>query len=444
MASPYLGELPNAQSTPEHPHSASKRVKMAHLDVARRVIRSIGTGNLVFMQGSFWRWGTGVWERINEREIRVEIHQKADDGFTKGTVDSVLDILKTEVFRDIEPAIPTSAFINCINGELHFKNGAWQLGAHNRESFQISQIPVRFNARSTAPRFQQFLHEIFENDVDASQKREIVLEMIGYTLLQTCNYERFIILIGNGANGKSVLLGVVGALTGLKNVSAVKPSDFANRFQRAHLHGKLANIVTEIAEGSEIADAELKAIVSGEILTAERKRRDPFDFRPYCTCWFGTNHMPHTRDFSTALLRRAKIIPFNNQFTGERCDIQLKDTLSSELEGILNLSLNAVGRVLQFGSFTSCESEERAKQEWRIETDQAAQFVEEKCELDSSFTTASKTLFDTYRSWADDEGIKRPLNHKNFTQRLQRLGVVPSRGVGGVRLLAGIRCKDWF
>lgn len=72
------------------------------------------------------------------------------------------------------------------------------------------------------------------------------------------------------------------------------PSQFDNRFQRAHLQGKLANIITEIADGSTISDAQLKGIVSGEKVTAEHKHMAPFDFNPFYTCWFGTNHMPYS------------------------------------------------------------------------------------------------------------------------------------------------------
>ena len=42
--------------------------------------------------------------------------------------------------------------------------------------------------------------------------------------------------------------------------------------------------IAEIAEGAEIADAQLKAIVSGELTTAEHKHRAPFDFHPFATC----------------------------------------------------------------------------------------------------------------------------------------------------------------
>lgn len=79
-------------------------------------------------------------------------------------------------------------------------------------------------------------------------------ELIGYTLLTTCRYEKFALLVGPGANGKTVLLGTIKALVGAKHAAAVQPSQFDNVFQRAHLQGKLANIVTEIAEGVVIAD----------------------------------------------------------------------------------------------------------------------------------------------------------------------------------------------
>jgi hypothetical protein len=93
-----------------------------------------------------------------------------------------------------------------------------------------------------------------------------------------------ILLIGPGANGKSVLLEVIRLLVGPGQVAAVQPEQMDNRFQRAHLFGKLANIVTEIKEGGEIAGAALKAITSGELTTAEHKFKKPFDFQPFSTC----------------------------------------------------------------------------------------------------------------------------------------------------------------
>jgi hypothetical protein len=59
-----------------------------------------------------------------------------------------------------------------------------------------------------------------------------------------------------------VLLKAVEEMAGAAMACAVQPSQLDNKFQRAHLAGKLVNIVTAIAEGAEIADAQLKAIGS--------------------------------------------------------------------------------------------------------------------------------------------------------------------------------------
>ncbi|MEO5334051.1 MAG: phage/plasmid primase, P4 family [Magnetococcus sp. YQC-5] len=261
---------------------------------------------------------------------------------------------------------------------------------------------------------------------------------MGYSLLPTCRFERFALLIGSGANGKSVLLSVVEALVGREHVCAVQPSQFDNKFQRAHFHGKLANIVTEIAEGAEIADAQLKAIVSGELTTAEHKLKPPFEFHPVATCWFGTNHLPHTRDFSDALFRRAIILTFNNKFEGDRCDPNLARTLANELPGILILALAGAKRLLTNGRFTEPSSVQEMKTEWRRTVDQAAQFVEDVATLDPTKRTLSEQVWRRYQRWTEENGIKSPLNRNNLTARLRRLGVERARGTGGKRFLQGI------
>ncbi len=267
------------------------------------------------------------------------------------------------------------------------------------------QIPVAYDPQAQCPRFHQFLDEIFKGDPDAVAKGLIVVEMLGYSLLSTCRYERFMLLIGGGANGKTVLLKVAEALVGPDMVCAVQPSQLDNRFQRAHLAGKLLNIVTEIAEGAEIADAQLKVIVSGELTTAEHKHRPPFDFHPFATCWFATNHLPHSRDFSEAMFRRAIVLTFNRRFDGERCDPRLFKKLRGEPPGILNLALNAVRGVIIRGTFAEASSSIAAKREWQLQCDQAAQYFEERCQRVAGERVPSSDLYADYRAWGSEQGV---------------------------------------
>lgn len=414
-----------------------------HHSIALSVIDAFGSENLVESLGKIWKWNdTGLWEPMDDRLIKRKIHELMPTSkITKFAVESVLEIIKTEVFTANHTFDIDTRAINCLNGELHFREGGWQLEPHDKLSYRTTQIPIFYDPQATAPRFEQFLDEVFEGEEDAEAKKILVCELLGYSLLTSCEFEKFVILLGSGANGKSVLLHIIEQLVGTSQVSAVQPSQFDNRFQRAHLFGKLVNIVTEIAEGAEIADAALKAIVSGERTTAEHKHKNPFDFHPFCTCWFGTNHMPHCRDFSDAIFRRAIILSFNRKFEGANRDVNLRQKLNIEMAGILNLALEGIAGVFNRGEFTYCPSSEAGKKHWRFECDQVEQFVADACELTAGLRSPSQDIFKSYTNWAREMGVRRVLGHNGLTQRLQKLGVEASRGTNGQRLLFGIRIK---
>lgn len=420
-----------------------------HIDVARRVRQSVGADDLIFDSGSFWRYrDRGLWSRTTDREIQKEIHIVLDHGgfevkFGKSTVDSVLDLLRTECHRPEHRWNATTEGISTLSGVLEWslETKVWRLRPHRRQDFLITQIPVHYDPAAKAPRFLIFMEEIFKGDEDFPYKAQCLLEFIGYTLLTTCRYEKFMLLVGSGANGKTVALKIVEALLGPEMVCAVQPSQLDNRFQRAHLAGKLANIVTEIAEGAEIADAQLKAIVSGELTTAEHKHRDPFDFHPVSTCWFATNHMPHSRDFSDALFRRALILQFNNRFSGEQCDPRLIDKLRAELPGILTLAVEAIGLVHAKGTFTEPSSSVAAKRAWQVQCDQAAQYFEERLNLRAGAKVSSSTMYADYREWATQQGIHRFLTQVSLVTRLKTRYQLESHSDGVARYLHGCEFK---
>jgi putative DNA primase/helicase len=409
-----------AQSRSEAPD------ELDHLDLARLTLDKIGRENIICAEAFVWTWQErGVWQAQDDRAIKQAVQGSIDAAFVDvqaSTVSGVTEVLKNEIFK------PNHVFnrgnpeaVNCPNGELELEAGQWALKPHDRENYRTTQIPVPYDPAANAPRFRQFLGEVFRDDDDRDDKVKSLLELMGYTLMSHARHELFAMLIGPGANGKSVLLAVLEALCGAENVAGVQPSNFERSFQRAHLHMKLANIVTELKQGEVIADAELKAITSGEPATVEHKFKDPFVIRPYATCWFGTNHMPHTRDFSPALFRRAIILQFNRTFAKHEQDPLLKDKLFAELSGILNMALAAYADALTHG-FTQPASSERAKGDWMLEADQVAQFVDEACERVPFGSVQSSHLFQVYGMWADRNGIRQKIAMKTFRDRLTRLG----------------------
>ena len=418
-----------------------------HLDLARKTIEVIGADNVISTEAHIWVWeGKGVWRDVDDRRIKIEVHNVLESSgldVSQNRVNGVLDVFRTETFKDAHVWNIHEDTINVLNGELMLTPEGWRLCPHERENYRTTQLPVAYDPGADSPRFRQFLEEIFRGDADGPEKARALLEMVAYTLVSHARYERFILLVGNGANGKSVLLAVIRLLVGPANCAAVQPSQFGNQFQRAHLNHKLANIVSELKEGAELEDDALKAIVSGEPTTVSHKFKDPFVMMPFATCWFGTNHLPHTNDFSDAMFRRALVVPFNRQFKpGVDADPHLKDKLAAELPGILNMALAAYADAMNRGTFTEPASCIEAKHAWRLEADQAAQFAEEAIEWLAGERETSKAVFDAYQAWAEANGVKRPLNRKNLTQRLERLGARTGKAHGGQRVLYGLRLRD--
>jgi P4 family phage/plasmid primase-like protien len=241
-----------------------------------------------------------------------------------------------------------------------------------------------------------------------------------------------------GANGKSVFLKILREIVGPENTSSVQISQFANKFQRAHLQGKLLNLITELPEGGQIPDAVLKAIVSGETITCENKGLPPFEMTPFCTIVAATNHLPHTRDFSEALFRRAIIIRFNRVFAESEQDRFLAERLKGELPGIFYRAVKSLEDLFRDNGFVEPQESKDLKAEWRVDVDQCEQFVADCCLLAPSSVIESGRLYTKYCEWAVSNGVHQRLTQRGLSARLKRRGVVLSRGAGGVRLLKGI------
>lgn len=414
-----------------------------HLPAAREVVKTFGAENLIYVNQTLWQWrGEQIWSEIDDRVIKQRIHAvSASRTLTANVVNSILDLVKTEISRPghrFDIVGPES--ISLDNGVLSYHSGRWVLRPHCREDYKTTLIPVSYCSEAQAPRFVQFLDEVFAGTRDKEVRITAIKQALGYTLIPSCRFEKFFMLIGAGANGKSVLLRVVEALVGKQQVCAVQPTHFENPHKLAHLSGKLANIITEMPEGGRIADAGLKALISGELTTADKKFKEPFDFYPIATHWYGTNHLPNTRDFSEAFFRRALVIEFPNKFYGDKRDPELASKLLGELPGILNFALEGLASLLEAKEFATPDSSRELAEAWRLDADQVAQFAREKLQPANGAFLAIDQIYERYRTWADGSGIRMQLGKNRFSERLKDLGYQRAKGTKGSR---GFRDIGW-
>jgi putative DNA primase/helicase len=176
--------------------------------------------------------------------------------------------------------------------------------------------------------------------------------LIAYTFVRDNPFEYYFIFIGTGANGKSVFIGILTNLHGLKNVSNVSLNSLVNnRFALADLENKNININIELASNSINDMSILKKLTGKHHIRIERKNQQPYDTILHTKLIFSANQLPSTSDNSDGHYRREIIISFPNQFEGEKEDPDLLKKLSTdeELSGIFNIITIALKRVIATG-----------------------------------------------------------------------------------------------
>lgn len=199
-----------------------------------------------------------------------------------------------------ENAVPASPNL------IAFRNGILNIDTDELLPFSpeyviTNKIPWDYNPKAYDADADSVLNKISCNDSDI---RALLEECIGYCFYRKNVSQKAFILIGEKSNGKSTFISVLNRILGDDNVSAMDLKNLGDRFSKATLFKKLANIGDDISD-EFIPDASLfKKIVSGDRIQAECKGQDPFEFNPYVKLIFSANNMPRIRDKTGAVIRR--------------------------------------------------------------------------------------------------------------------------------------------
>ena len=104
---------------------------------------------------------------------------------------------------------------------------------------------MKYDPNAECPLIQKFLEEITGSKEDA----EILIEVIGYCLYRSYPIQKALMLVGDGANGKTTFLRLLTRFLGHQNVSNRSLHELeTNRFAKASLFGKLANIYDDLPD----------------------------------------------------------------------------------------------------------------------------------------------------------------------------------------------------
>jgi putative DNA primase/helicase len=318
----------------------------------------------------------GIYTPDGNSHLKTHARKALGKHLTRNRLNEVINFVVCSTLKDTDTTPPHLILV---------KNGILNVNTEKLEDFTpdyfiLNAVPVRYDPNAKINAIETFVKEIVHPD-DLS----VLQESAGYCLWREYQIHIAVMLVGEGANGKSTWLELISTFLGNENVSRESLQSFeANRFSLGCLFGKLANIYSDLSDRALVKTGTFKMLTGGDTISAESKFRDRFNFKNYAKLIFSANKIPESKDDTTAFFRRWIIINFPKQFlpNNPKTDPQLlkKLTTEEELSGFLNWCLEGLRRLNEKKGFSRSKSIEETREQYVRASDPVKAFSMDRLE----------------------------------------------------------------
>lgn len=332
---------------------------------------------------------------------------------------------KSNMIQDVQHhvSIEQSVFdkdgnlFNTHNGFLDLNTGILTPHEFGKNKYFTRISNTEYQPSALCPIWEHFLDEIFEGNKELI---DYLQRAVGYSLSSSTTEQVMFILLGNGKNGKSVLLNLLHEVLGsyAMNIQpqtlAIKNGGQAANQDVARLKGARFVTTTEPNQGMKFDEGTIKQITGGDTVTARFLYGKEFEFKPEFKIWMATNHKPIITGTDNGIWRRMVLIPFNYTVPDDKVDKKLTFKLKDELPGILNWCLEGYIKWRQNGLDNEPEIIKEQREEYREEMDIIQRFINDCCVVDSKREESASDLWNTFKWWASEN--QESGNKYNSTQ----------------------------
>lgn len=293
-----------------------------------------------------------------------------------------------------------------------------------------------------APRWLEFLREATRGDQSLVDYLQVVA---GYCLTGSTKEQKFFFCHGGGGNGKGTFINALGHVLGDYAVVAPSSLFMAQRFSGGHsedlarLAGSRLCLSQEIEAGARWAEALIKSLTGGDVVTARRPYERSFSFFPTFKIMFSGNHKPQLRTVDPAIRRRLFLVPFEFEIPEDKQDGGLPDYLHNVEGGaILQWCIDGARKWMQRG-LRAPEIVSTATAEYLSEEDIISSFIKDRLARDRGMVRSS-LVYAAYSEWALEHGEYRK-TQKLFSRDMAARGYKIKRASDGV-YYHGLRIKS--
>lgn len=343
----------------------------------------------------------------------------------------------------IEDLDAREELLNTPSGTYDLKKGVSGLKEHEPLDF-ITKITNASPGDEGRQLWEDALRLFFCNDTELI---DYVQKVCGMAAVGKVYEEALIIAYGEGRNGKSTFWNTVSRVMGTYagTISADTMTAGCRRNVKpeiAELKGKRLVIAAELEEGMLLSTSILKQLCSTDLVRAEKKYKDPFDFIPSHTVVLYTNHLPKVQATDEGTWRRLILIPFQATIEGKSDIKNYSDYLFNHAAPYI-MSWIIEGARMAYGLEFHVPKPKvvaDAIAVYRGLNDWLGHFLEECCDIGPGYEEKSGELYQEYHNFCIRTG-EAYKSIGDFTMTLQKYGYKRKKKKSGM-WVQGVQLKD--
>ncbi len=408
------------------------------------------------IKSEIWFYDGGIYVpngKMKIKEISRRIYQEA---YTPQRVNKVIAKIEADTMIEHDDFFKNESIedIPVQNGILNIFTR--ELKPFTPERIFFNKLPVTYDLEATCPNIKQFFKDVLKDDDDA----KVMFELIGFCLMKEYKYEKAVMFLGDGRNGKGKTLSLIKYFLGGENCCSVPLSQIhAASTSVCELYGRLANLAGDLSNLDLKDTGMFKQITGRDLITAKRKYLRDLFFTNYAKIIFACNELPKVYDTKDGFWSRWILFEFPYRFIQEKFYNQMNEeekenckimdeeiiekiTTPEELNGLLNVSLDGLDRIIKDKGFSYSKGTDEVKNMWIRKSDSFTAFCIDLVEEDYDGKVTKKNLRKTYNFYCkrqklpgcSDKAIKATLE--------DRYGAVEFQEHQGDRIWEGIKLKN--
>lgn len=327
--------------------------------VKRMFYDAIMESSLGMLNGRIYYFDGDVYSPLDEYDFYIVIYRIRAFNISDRGKDALYD---EGLKKHCERAVMSKKLV-LDNSVIVFRNCVLDVKDRKTYKFdkkfvQISKIDYDYTPGMKTFKWWGFLASVLPE----VEKRELLQMFLGACFVNRweVKLETMLILLGKGANGKSVIQETVRGVLGEDNVSKSGLKELCHGGSVGDqtimiINGKRLNYCSEIQGGEFDSNVDrLKAIISGEPVYGRSLYHNRSEARNIPLIMANANTMPSIKDNSYGMQRRISVIKFDITVPVERRNPHLADELREEYPGIMNWILDGRDMLAERGYRLPC------------------------------------------------------------------------------------------